>query len=187
MANKINILGIPGSLRKDSFNKAILYAAKELCPQAAIEIADISSFPLFNQDFETNLPEAIKAFKSKVKSADAIICATPEYNYSIPVVLKNAIDWGSRLLGQNSFDEKSVAIMSAATGMIGGARAQYNLRQNLAFLNMHPFNNPEVIVPFATEQIKDGKVVDAHTIEKIEELIEAVISWTKKLQGESDG
>lgn len=187
MDKKINILGIPGSLRKDSFNKALLYAAKDLCPQAAIEIADISSFPLFNQDLSANIPEDVKAFKSKVKSADAIIFATPEYNYSIPGVLKNAIDWGSRPLGQNSFDEKPVAIMSAATGMIGGARAQYHLRQTFVFLNMHPLNKPEVIVPFAAEKIQDGKVVDAHTIEKIEELIKALITWTKKLQGESDG
>ena len=183
MDNKINILGIVGSLRKDSFNEALLQTAKELCPDpAVIEIADISSFPLFNQDFEADMPESVKVFKEKAKSAQAILFATPEYNYSIPGVLKNAIDWGSRPYGQNSFDDKPVAIMSAAGGMLGGSRAQYHLRQTFVFLNMHAVNRPEVIVPFAAEKIKDGTVIDAHTRDKIKELIETLIAWTKRLQ-----
>lgn len=181
MEQKINILGIAGSLRKDSFNKVLLQTAKELCPSAAIEIADISSLPLFNQDLEADMPESVKVLKEKIKSAQAILFATPEYNYSIPGGLKNALDWGSRPLSQNSFDDKPAAIMSAAGGMLGGSRAQYHLRQTLVFLNMHPLNKPEIIVTFAAEKIKDGIVIDAHTKDKIKELVEALVKWTDRL------
>jgi len=102
------------------------------------------------------MPEKVREFKAKIRAADAILIATPEYNYSVPGVLKNAIDWASRPPGDNAFDGKPAAIMSASEGMLGGARAQYQLRHVFVFLNMHPINKPEVIVTFATERI-DGK------------------------------
>lgn len=185
MDKKIKILGIAGSLRRDSFNKALINSAQEICPEeAVIEIADISTFPLFNQDLEYSLPKNVIEFKEKVRAADAILFATPEYNYSVPGVLKNAIDWASRPRGDNSFDGKPVGIMSAANGLIGGVRAQSVLRQTFVFLNMHPLNQPQVVVTFAAEKIKDGKVVDKHTLEKIGELLVALIKWTKRLQYE---
>jgi chromate reductase, NAD(P)H dehydrogenase (quinone) len=145
--NKVKVLGFAGSLRRGSYNKALLRAAADLLPEDMnLEIFDIEGITAFNQDTEENMPLKVKEFKAKIREADAILIATPEYNYSVPGVLKNAIDWGSRPYGDNSFDGKPVAIMSASVGIIGGARAQYHLRQMFVFLNMYPINRPEVIV-----------------------------------------
>jgi chromate reductase len=181
----ITILGFAGSLRKNSFNKSILRASVELCPEnAKLEIFDLEGIPPFNQDLENQPPEKVRNFKEKIKAADAILIATPEYNYSIPGVLKNATDWASRPYPDNAFEDKPVAIMSASTGMLGGSRAQYHLRQTFVFLNMYPINYPEVIVSFAKEKIdKDGKLTDEKTREKIRELLESLIAWTIKLKG----
>ena len=186
MERKISILGFAGSLRKGSYNKALLRAALEQVPKdATLEIFDLEGIPPFNQDHEQNPPERVRLFKQKIRAADAILIATPEYNYSIPGVLKNAIDWASRPYGDNSFEGKPVAIMSAAGGMLGGSRAQYQLRQTFVFLDMHPLNRPEVIVPAVHEKVdQDGKVTDEKTRQKIRELLEALVKWTKKLQGE---
>jgi len=182
---KIIVLGFVGSLRKDSYNKAILRAAVELAPEKMrIEVFDLEGIPPFNQDLESQPPKRVKEFKAKVKAADAILVATPEYNYSIPGVLKNAIDWASRPHSDNAFENKLVAIMSASGGMLGGARAQYHLRQTFVFLNMYPINKPEVIVPFVDEKIDGkGRVVDEKTRKKIKELLEALVTWTEKLCG----
>jgi len=177
---KIKIIGLVGSLRQQSFNKALMQAAIELCPGGTeIEIADIN-FPLFNQDLESNLPESVRIFKEKIRLADAILFATPEYNYSFSGVLKNAIDWGSRPFENNSFNGKPAAIMSASIGMIGGARAQYHLRQSFVYLNILPLNHPEVMVPFAQKKIMDGKIIDEKTREKIKELVEALVEKAEK-------
>lgn len=150
METKIKILGFAGSLRVSSYNKALLRAATALLPDdATLEIFDVNDIPPFNQDLEMDMPPKVKEFKSKIREADAIVIATPEYNYSVPGVLKNAIDFASRPYGDNPFNDKPVAIMSASIGMLGGARAQYHLRQMFVFLNMHPVNGPEVIVTSA--------------------------------------
>ena len=182
----ISILGFAGSLRKGSYNKALLRAASELVPRdVKLEIFDIEGVPPFNQDLEAKVPERVVEFKAKIKAADAILIATPEHNYSIPGVLKNAIDWGSRPYGDNSFDGKPVAIMSASTGMLGGARAQYHLRQVLVFLNMHPVNRPEVFVTFAQQKIDEsGRLTDETTRKFIRELLEKLVDWTKTLKKE---
>ncbi len=184
MAITVAILGFAGSLRKGSYNKSILNAAAELVPKGIkLETFDLEGIPPFNQDLESNMPREVEEFKKKIKTADAILIATPEYNYSIPGVLKNAIDWASRPYGDNAFEGKPVAIMSASGGMLGGARAQYNLRQMFVFLNMYPINRPEVMVSFAGEKIDEkGRVVDAKTREKIGELLESLIAWTAKLK-----
>lgn len=184
MENQINILGFAGSLRKASYNKAILRAAAELIPEdAKLEIFDLEGIPVFNQDMEQRLPEKVKQFKGKIRAADAILIATPEYNYSVPGVLKNAIDWASRPYGDNSFDDKPVAIMSASGSMLGGARAQYHVRQTFVWLNMHPLARPEVIVNFADKKIdKNGKVTDEETRKRIRGLLEALITWTRRLR-----
>jgi chromate reductase len=184
MDKPISILGFAGSLRKGSFNKALLRAALELVPEdAKLEIFDLEGIPPFNQDFESRPPAKVKQFKTKIRKADAILIATPEYNYSIPGVLKNAIDWASRPYGDNAFEGKPVAVMSASGGMLGGARAQYHLRQTFVFLNMHAVNKPEVIVTFADEKIdEDGNVTDKKTKEKIRQLLESLIVWTRRLQ-----
>ena len=184
MTHKISILGFAGSLRKGSYNKSLLRVALEMVPaDAKLEIFDLEGIPPFNQDLENQPPEKVKEFKAKIRAADAILIATPEYNYSIPGVLKNAIDNASRPYGDNPFDGKPVAIMGASIGMLGTARAQYHLRQSLVFLNMYPLNQPEVMVPFAQEKIdQNGQVTDQKTREKIRELVEALVIWTRKLK-----
>jgi chromate reductase len=182
MEKKVHILGFAGSLRKQSYNKAILAAAFEMVPDdATIEIFDLEGIPPFNQDLESQPPEKVKEFKTKIRAADAILIATPEYNYSIPGVLKNAIDWASRPYGDNAFDGKPVAIMGASIGMLGTARAQYDLRRCFVFLNMFPLNQPEVMVPFAQDKIDgNGRLTDEKTRKKIRELLENLVASTKR-------
>ncbi len=190
MKTQKTILGFGGSLRKGSYNEALLQvgcmldAAKSVCPSdAKVEVFDkIGEFPLYNQDTEVAIPDVIKEFKEKIKNADAILIATPEYNYSIPGYLKNAIDWASRPYGDNSFDDKPCAIMSSSPGMLGGVKAQYALRQTCVFLNLHLLNKPEIIIPSIHEKIKDGKLTDEHTKEKIQELMAALCEWTDRLK-----
>lgn len=184
MGIKIRILGFAGSLRKGSYNKALLRAALEqVPPEAELDIFDLEGIPPYNQDLDDRMPDIVKAFKSKIKAADAILIATPEYNYSVPGVLKNAIDWASRPIGENSFDDKPVAIMSASVGMLAGARAQYHLRQTFIYINMYPVNRPEVMVPFAADKIdNNGNVTDEKTRRKIKELLESLIAWTKRIK-----
>ena len=184
MDNKISIFGFAGSLRKGSYNKAILRAAVELVPkEAQLETFDLEGIPPFNQDLENDPPEKVKEFKKKIKAADAILIASPEANYTIHGVLTNAMNWASRPYGDNAFDGKPVAVMGASIGMLGTARAQYHLRQSFVWLNMYPMNLPEVMVPFAQDKIDaNGRVTDAKTKEKIKELLESLVTWTRKLK-----
>lgn len=184
MDEKIKIAALLGSLRTGSFNKIILDTAIELCPSTAtIEKVEFANVPLYNGDHEGSPPPEVLTFKEKIRSADAILIVTPEYNYSIPGGLKNALDWGSRPLQDNSFDNKPVAIMSASPGQVGAARAQYHLRQCFVFLNMHPLNSPEVIVGNVQEKVdNDGKLKDQHTKDKIVEQLNALVDWTKKVK-----
>lgn len=186
MEDKLHIVAMLGSLRRESFNKIVLQTAIELCPSTAyVDVADIGPLPLFNGDMEESMPQVVTDFKTKVASADAIIFVTPEYNYSIPGVLKNAIDWCSRPVTNNVLDSKPVSIMSASPGMMGGSRAQYHLRQCFVFLNMFPINRPEVIINNVQEKISEGKISDQKTIDKITEQLNALIAWTKRLKERS--
>jgi chromate reductase len=147
MKETIRILGIAGSLRKASYNRGLLRAAAELVPTGAqVEIFELDGIPAFNQDQEQNPPERVAVLKRKIREADAILFVTPEYNYSVPGVLKNAIDWASRPYGDNAWNGKPAAIMGASIGAIATARAQYHLRQMMVFLNMFAENQPEVMV-----------------------------------------
>jgi chromate reductase, NAD(P)H dehydrogenase (quinone) len=181
---KTKILGFAGSLRKDSYNKALLSAAQELLPEdAELEIFDLEGIPPFNQDLELNQPEKVREFKAKIRAADALLIATPEYNYSVPGVLKNAVDSASRPYGDNPFDGKPVAIMGASVGVLGTGRAQYHLRQSMVFLNMYPVNRPEVMVTFAQQKIdQGGRLTDKETRGTIKELLKGLTAWTKKLK-----
>jgi chromate reductase len=181
---KVRILGFAGSLRRNSYNKALLRAAQELVPKDAIlETFDLDGIPPFNQDLEQNPPPAVKEFKSKIRQADALLIVTPEYNYSVPGVLKNAIDWASRPYGDNAFDDKPVAFASASIGMLGGARAQYHLRQMSVFLNMHPVNLPEVFVTFAPQKFDaSGRLIDQDSRKFLAQLLENLVRWTRRLK-----
>jgi chromate reductase len=184
MDEQLLILGFAGSLRKGSYNKALLKASAELLPdETRLEIFDLEGIPPFNQELEKQIPEKVREFKAKIRAADAILIATPEHNYSVPGVLKNAIDWASRPYGDNSFEGKPAAIMSASTGMLGGARAQYHLRQIFVFLDMHPVNKPEVMVNFASQKIDEqGNLTDETTRKIIKQLLESLVAWTKRLK-----
>jgi chromate reductase, NAD(P)H dehydrogenase (quinone) len=162
MADQIKILGIAGSLRKQSYNKGALRAAQQLCPEGAtIEVFDLEGIPPFNQDLEKNPHPRVIELKQKLRAADAVLLVTPEYNYGMPGVLKNAIDAASRPYGDNAWSGKPVAIMSAALSMGGGVRAQYQLRQCFVFLNMDAVVQPEVAIANAPERFdKEGNLTD---------------------------
>jgi len=184
MSTQLTILGIAGSLRKASYNRGALAAAQQLAPaDARIETFDLNGIPPFNQDEESPAPDKVVQFKARIRAADAILFATPEYNYSIPGVLKNAIDWASRPYGDSAWDGKLVAIMGASPGMLGTARAQYHLRQTFVFLNMYPLNKPEVMIANASKRFDEqGNLTDEDTREHIRKLIQSLVTWTRQLQ-----
>ncbi len=184
MVDKIKVIGIAGSLRKNSYNKALLSAAKELAPEnVSIEIFDIDGIPGFNQELEATPPDKIKELKAKVRASDAVLFVTPEFNYSVPGVLKNVIDWASRPYGDSAWEGKPVAVMSASIGMLGGARAQYHLRQMFVFLNMHPVNKPEVMVPFAADRFGEkGELKDEMSRKLVQELVRNLADWAIRLR-----
>jgi chromate reductase len=182
LADKTTILGFAGSLRAGSFNRALLRAAAELLPaDADLVIHDLKEIPPLNQDLEGAMPAPVTDFKTAIAAADAILIATPEYNYSIPGVLKNALDRASRPSGGNSWAGKPVAVMGASTGMFGTSRAQYHLRQVFVSLNMRTLNRPEVMVTFAEKKFDNGgALVDQPTRDKVGELLKALVELAKK-------
>jgi chromate reductase, NAD(P)H dehydrogenase (quinone) len=177
MVNSINILGFAGSLRKGSYNRLLLKTGTELLPEnAALEIFDLEGIPPFNQDLEKTPPLKVSELKSKIKAADAVLIVTPEYNYSVPGVLKNAIDWASRPPGESAWPGKPLAVMSASTGMLGGSRAQYHLRQTLLFLDVIAVTKPEVFVTFAAGKFDEsGKLTDEPTRKVVKQLLQALV------------
>jgi chromate reductase len=179
----IRTLGISGSLRKASFNTAALRAAAELLPDGmSLELADISEVPVYNDDVrQQGYPPAVQRLREQIAAADALLFATPEYNYSMSGVLKNAIDWASRppdppVIG------KPVGIMGATGSLWGTVRAQYHLRQCLVFLNMFPVNKPEVLIAQAPNKFDAaGKLTDQPTRDIIAQLMVALRDWTLRL------
>ena len=184
MNTPMKILGIAGSLRKGSYNRAALRAAVELAPAGSVvEAFELDGIPPFNQDEDKNPPARVVELKRKVREADAILFVTPEYNYSIPGVLKNAIDWGSRPYGDSCWEGKPVAVMGASGGNLGTARAQYHLRQVFVFLDMHPLNRPEVMIAHAQNKFDaNGNLTDDDTRRHIRKLLDALASWSLRLQ-----
>lgn len=182
--DQIKVLAFAGSLRKGSYNKALVRCAIEVAPpNVAIEVFDLEGIPIYNSDIENTPPQRVTEFKNKIREADALLIATPEYNYSIPGVLKNALDYASRPVVGNPLEGKPVAIMSASTGRFGGARAQYHLRQTFVFLNMHPINRPEVMLSDAAHNVdENGKVTNEQTKQLIKQLLEALAQWTIQLK-----
>ena len=179
----VKTLGISGSLRKASFNSAALRAAQELLPDGmTLEIADIAEVPLFNDDVRAvGFPPAAQRLREQIAAADALLFATPEYNYSYSGVIKNAIDWVSRppdppVIG------KPVAVMGATPSLWGTTRAQYHLRQCFVFLNMFPVNKPEVLIAQAGNKFDaQGKLTDQATRDLIAQLLLALRDWTRRL------
>ncbi len=183
MKQAIRIFGVAGSLRKASYNRAALRAAGEALPEGCtLDVFDLEGLPGFNEEHERTPPPAVVDLKKRIRAADAVLIATPEYNYSVPGVLKNAIDWASRPYGDSAWSGKPAAIMGASVGTIGTARAQYHLRQMMVFLNMFPLNQPEVMIGNASKRFDaDGKLTDEDTRKHIERLVAGLVDWTRKL------
>jgi chromate reductase, NAD(P)H dehydrogenase (quinone) len=184
MNNQIQILGIAGSLRRQSYNRSALRAAQQLVPEGAtLEIFELDGIPGFNQDEEQNPPDKVVALKTRVRAADALLFVTPEYNYSVPGVLKNAIDWASRPSGESAWEGKPAAIMGASIGNIATARAQYHLRQTMVFLNMFPLNRPEVMIGNAADRFdENGNLTDETTKDYIRKLLQNLVEWTRRIR-----
>jgi chromate reductase len=181
-SRSIEVLGIAGSLRNGSYNKAALRAAVKMAPHGmTIETFDIAPIPVYNEDVkQQGFPPPVEELREKIRVADALLIVTPEYNYSIPGVLKNAIDWASRPPEQ-PFDGKPVAIMGASPSMLGTARAQYHLRQCFVFLNGLVMNRPEVMIAQAAHKFDDqGGLTDATTREFIQKLLASLADWTRR-------
>src|ERR1035437_4250267 len=176
MDKAITVLGICGSLRKLSMNRGLLRAARQLAPEGvAVETFDLLGIPPYNQDDEATPPPIVTEFKARIRAADAILFATPEYNYSIPGVLKNAIDWASRPYGDSAWAGKPAAIMGASPGMQGTARAQYHLRQCFVFLDVHTVNQPEAMISLAGQRCDaEGNLTDAKSRQVVANLMAAL-------------
>src|SRR5690348_564033 len=180
----VRILGIAGSLRQGSFNRATLRTAQELAPAGlTIETFDIAPIPLYNEDVrQQGFPPAVEELRAKIKQADGLLFVTPEYNYSIPGVLKNAIDWASRPPEQ-PFDGKPIGIMGASAGAMGTGRAQYHLRQCFVFLNGLVMNRPEVMIPAAQNKFDaNGKLTDQQTRDFITAHLTAFKAWVSRMK-----
>src|ERR1700761_3060049 len=180
-AKPVSVLGICGSLRKASFNMAALKTAIELKPPGMeVTIADISQIPLYNEDVRAEgFPPPVEKLRQQIAAADALLFACPEYNYSMTGVLKNAIDWASRPPEQ-PFAGKPLAIIGAAAGMAGSARAQYDLRRACVFLDMHVLNKPEVLIGQAqTKFDADGNLTDEVAKGLLRDLMANLATWTR--------
>jgi chromate reductase len=183
--SEVKILGIAGSLRKGSYNRALLNSAQQSLPAAAsLEIFDLSGIPVFSDDDEKNPPAKVTVLKQRIRASDAILFATPEYNYSIPGGLKNAIDWASRPYGDSAWAGKPAAIIGASMGRMGSARAQYHLRQVCVYLDIEVLNSPEVMVGNAKEMFNsEGVLTHESSREALGELIKALAARVRLLRG----
>lgn len=185
-SRSLKIFGLAGSLRQGSFNRALLHAAVDVAPEGVeIRIFErLGEIPLFNADVEAaGDPEPVVALKSAIQEADALLIATPEYNYGIPGVLKNAVDWASRPPDASVLQGKPAAIMGATPGMTGTARAQLALRQAFLFTETEAVLQPEVLVARAHEKIDGrGRLKDEATRNFIRELLESLVAWTLRLR-----
>ncbi len=173
------ILAISGSLRAQSFNTSLTNALTSLVPEGVeVELGDISSLPLFNSDLESSFPQAAHTLKNQIESADAIIFATPEYNRSIPGVLKNAVDWASRPWGKNSFAGKPVLVMGASIGPIATAVAQQDLKKVMLYLDAKVVGQPELYIGNAQEKFNEvSELIDENTKEHIKKALNVLVSW----------
>jgi chromate reductase len=180
----LTVLGLAGSLRARSYNRALLNAAIELAPaDLSIEVFDLAPIPFYNGDVEAQGdPPAVLALKERLRATDALLIATPEYNYSAPGVLKNAIDWASRPVTRSPLRHKPVALMSASLGGFGGVRAQLALRQSFVFTDSYVLPRPELMVSRAAEKFDEqGRLTDTAIQTSIRALLVALAAWTRQL------
>jgi len=181
----LNVLALAGSLRRSSYNRALLRAAQEVVPAGmTVSIFDIGEVPLYNADVEEQgVPEPVARFKQAIQEADGVLIATPEYNHGVPAVTKNAIDWASRPPRQAPLNEKPVAILGASPGMTGTARGQSQLRQAFEFTNSYCMPQPEILVFQAhTKFDAEGRLTDEKTRELLAKFLVAFGDWIRRLK-----
>lgn len=168
-----------GSLRKDSLNRKLANALIAIAPQELqLEIVEIGNLPLFSQDFEADPPEVVRKFKQQIQAAGALLFVTPEYNRSVPGVLKNAIDTGSRPYGKSVWNGKPGAVISVSIGAIGGFGANHHLRQSLVFLNVPTMAQPEAYVGNAVSLFNDkSELIDGTTCDFMGKFLQAFSQW----------
>ena len=189
----VRIVGIAGSIRKQGYSRQVLQyiqkAVQHKNSGVSFQIADISKLPLYDQDIEDHgsAPDEVAKFRDEVRSATALVFVTPEHNYCIPAALKNALDWGSRPYGKNSFEGKPGAVLSTSPGFLGGVKAQNRLKYILSTgLNVHLVNRPEVIVPLVHEKLdENGDIKDEFIKKNIDTLVEELLAWSNKINNES--
>jgi chromate reductase, NAD(P)H dehydrogenase (quinone) len=175
----IRILGIAGSLRQKLFNRAALRAAQQLVPQdAVLDVFELDGIPAFSEDEERQPPPKVVDFKKRIREADAILFVTPEYNYSIAGVLKNAIDWASRPAGKSVLNRKPAALMGCSPGLGGTIRCQHALRQSFVFTETHVMSQPEIKIPSAAPLFDaSGHLTDENTRQHVKRFLEAFAVW----------
>ena len=182
MSTTRNVAVFVGSLRKESLNRKLANALIALVPSSLkLDIVEIGNLPLYNQDHETDPPPAVRDFKQRVAAADAVLFVTPEYNRSVPGVLKNAIDVASRPYGQSAWDGKPGAVASVSPGAIGGFGANQHLRQSMVFLNVPMLQQPEAYIGGAGNMFDDkGNIIDDTTREFMEKFLQAFSAWIER-------
>lgn len=185
MGTARNVAVIVGSLRKDSINRKLAQALQKMAPASlALNIVEIGTLPLYNQDNDANPPQAARDFKTRIQNADAVLFVTPEYNRSVPGVLKNAIDTASRPYGQSAWDGKPGAVISVSPGAIGGFGANHHLRQSLVFLNVPVMQQPEAYIGNAGNLIDDsGNIASDSTRDFMQKFLQSFDRWVERNVG----
>lgn len=181
----LRVVGIAGSLRRASYNRALLCAAQQLAPPSLrIEVEELDDVPMFNADLDdTDPPEAVARLRLSVHAADALLLVTPEYNHGVPGVMKNAIDWLSQPLRQSVLDGKPTGLMGASTGFAGTARGQSQLRQAFVLTNTPAMLRPEVLVGRAHEKFDGtGRLTDEGTRQFVASFLELFAVWIRQQQ-----
>lgn len=183
MAYKIAV--VVGSIRRDSFNKQLAHAVVSLAPQDfSFEFLDIANLPLYSQDYDSDFPEAARTLKQKISEADGLLFVTPEYNRSIPGVLKNALDWGSRPWGQSAWANKPGALIGTSLGATGTALAQAHLRNVLAYLDVPLMGQPEMFIKHDGSRIDaSGKILNDDTRKFLQGFVDKYVAWVKHIAG----
>ncbi|RKT99143.1 NADPH-dependent FMN reductase [Burkholderia sp. Nafp2/4-1b] len=175
---------VVGSLRRGSWNRALAHAVVSLAPaDFSFEFVEIGELPLYSQDYDADFPEVAKRFKQSIEAADALLFVTPEYNRSIPGVLKNALDWGSRPWGHNSWSGKPGAVLGTSPGAVGTALAQQHLRNVLAYLDVKTLGQPEMFIKHDPARIDDeGQIVSEDTRKFLQGFVDRYVDWVRVLK-----
>ncbi len=184
MSDGLTIIGLPGSLRRAAWSKAVLKATASIAPAGVrIDIFELDGLPPFNQDDEKNPHPRVAALKEAVKAADGVLFVTPEYNYGVPGVLKNAIDAASRPYGDSAWKHKPVNVIANSPGLLGGVKAALQLRQSFAFLEMFPYVGPEVVITRVAEKVTpEGGWIDEKTKKFVGDMLAGFEKWIRQLK-----